>query len=87
MYVLIVYDINVDRVAKVHKILKGFLHWRQNSVFEGFLSDAQLEDVKQRLKKIVDNQEDSVLIYCARDSKWLTCVAIGREDTTSENML
>ena len=34
MYVLIVYDAGVERVAKVHKFLKGYLSWRQNSVLK-----------------------------------------------------
>ncbi len=46
MYVLIVYDISVERVTKVHKCLKRYLNWRQNSVFEGELTEAQIEAVK-----------------------------------------
>ena len=46
MYVLLVYDVEVKRVVKVHKFLKRHLHWVQNSVFEGELTDAQIETVK-----------------------------------------
>ena len=35
MYVLIIYDINVERINKVYKFLKTYLNWVQNSVFEG----------------------------------------------------
>ena len=87
MYVLIVYDIAVERVAKVHKCLKRFLHWRQNSVFEGELTDAQIESVKNDLNKIVDDETDSVLIYIARDEKWLKREHLGREKTTTDNLL
>ena len=51
MYVLIVYDISVERVTKVRKCLKRYLNWRQNSVFEGELTEAQIETVKSYLQK------------------------------------
>lgn len=87
MYVLIVYDVAVTRVAKVHKCLKRYLHWRQNSVFEGELTDAQIERVKGDLKNIVNDQTDSILIYIARDEKWLKREHLGREATTTDNLL
>ncbi|ASJ15757.1 CRISPR-associated endonuclease Cas2 [Thermococcus chitonophagus] len=62
MYVIVVYDVSVERVNRVHKLLKTYLFWRQNSVFEGELSKAQLYELKRRLSRIVKD-EDSVLIY------------------------
>ena len=35
MYIILVYDIQVERVAKVCKYLRQHLNWIQNSVFEG----------------------------------------------------
>lgn len=87
MYVLIVYDIKVERVTKVHKFLKGYLNWRQNSVFEGELTAAQIEKVKHGLKNIVDLDTDSVLIYIARDEKWLNREEIGNQRGTTANIL
>lgn len=87
MYVLIVYDVSVERVAKTHKCLKRFLHWRQNSVFEGELTDAQIETVKNDLREIIDEKNDSILIYIARDAKWLKRESLGREKNTIENLL
>lgn len=87
MYVLIVYDVSVERVTKVHKCLKRYLHWRQNSVFEGDLTDAQIEKVKSDLDIIINNETDSVLIYIARDEKWLKREYLGKEKTTTDNLL
>ena len=87
MYVLIVYDAAVERVTKVHKCLKRFLHWRQNSVFEGELTEAQIETVKSDLQKIIDDKTDSVLIYIARDAKWLKRESLGKEKSTTDNLL
>ncbi|NJE02799.1 CRISPR-associated endonuclease Cas2 [Thermococcus sp. MV11] len=62
MYVIVVYDVDVKRVARVHRFLRTHLHWRQNSVFEGEVSRAQLYEIKRTLEDIVENG-DSVLIY------------------------
>jgi CRISPR-associated protein Cas2 len=87
MYVLIVYDVAVERVGKVHKCLKRFLHWRQNSVFEGELTEAQIERVQSDLQKIIDDESDSILLYIARDEKWLKRESIGREAKSAANLL
>jgi CRISPR-associated protein Cas2 len=87
MYVLIVYDVAVERVTKVHKLLKQFLHWRQNSVFEGELTDSQIETVKAKLKNLIDGESDSVLFYIARDEKWLRREQLGQEKNTVDNLL
>lgn len=87
MYVLIVYDVAVERVTKVHKCLKRYLHWRQNSVFEGELTDAQIEKVKSDLNVIIKVETDSVLLYIARDEKWLKREYLGKEKTTTGNLL
>ena len=69
MYVIIVYDVNVDRVNRVKKFLRRYLHWVQNSVFEGELTEADLEEVKLGLKDIIDENEDMVVIYRFRSEK------------------
>lgn len=63
MYIIIVYDINVERVHKVHKFLKTYLHWQQNSVFEGEITNAQYQTIIENLKEIIDENSDSILIY------------------------
>ncbi len=87
MYVLIVYDVSVERVAKVHKFLKAHLHWRQNSVFEGELTKAQIEIVKSGLTNIIEKETDNVLLYIARDEKWLKRETLGAEKNTTDNFV
>lgn len=41
MYVIIVYDTEHDNCVKLHKQLKKYLFWNQNSVFEGTVTVAQ----------------------------------------------
>ncbi|XRO75665.1 CRISPR-associated endonuclease Cas2 [Methanocaldococcus sp. 28A] len=63
MYVIIVYDVNVTRVNKVKSFLRKHLNWVQNSVFEGEITKAELERIKYGLLRIIDENEDSVIIY------------------------
>ncbi len=63
MYLVIVYDVNVDRVNKVHKFLKSYLHWQQNSVFEGKIIQSQYNDIITKLKELIDEDKDSIIIY------------------------
>jgi len=66
MYVIIVYDVAVERVNKVKKFLRQYLHWVQNSVFEGEITLAEFERIKAGLKEIIDENEDSIVIYKLR---------------------
>jgi CRISPR-associated protein Cas2 len=87
MYALLVYDVEVKRVSKVHKFLKRHLHWVQNSVFEGELTDAQIETVKAGLRRLLNDETDSVLIYTARDRRWLTRETLGQQRSEISNVV
>lgn len=41
MFLLVVYDTEHKNCVKLHKILKCYLNWNQNSVFEGSVTAAQ----------------------------------------------
>lgn len=71
MKVILVYDINEKRVAKVLKTCRKYLYWVQNSVFEGEISEAKLEKLKLELRRIINQEEDSVIIYTFRTT-WYT---------------
>lgn len=67
---LIVYDIrDTKRLAKVSKCIESYA-WRvQKSVFESFTTDETTEQLKRKLKKIIDEEEDFILFFelCERD--------------------
>ncbi len=77
MYVIVVYDVNVDRVNKVRIFLKQYLNWVQNSVFEGELTKVELKIVEDRVKDLIDVAEDSVRIYILRGDKFLRTIELG----------
>ncbi len=71
MYVIVVYDVGVERLNKVRIFLKQYLNWVQNSVLEGELTKAEYMKVHSRLKQIIDEDEDSIFFYHVRDKKYL----------------
>ncbi len=79
MFVILVYDVNVSRVAKALKTCRRYLNWVQNSVFEGEITKAQMAALKQDLKKVLDLKEDSVLIYQFRSTKYFSRETMGVE--------
>lgn len=62
-YYVVVYDAEVRRGTKVLKILRRYLHWIQNSVFEGELTLAQYERLKRDLLTVIDTDYDNIVIY------------------------
>ena len=63
MYIILCYDVKTNRVGKLHKIVKKFLHPVQRSVFEGFLSEGKLRQLQREIEPRIDCEEDSVRIY------------------------
>ena len=76
MYYVIVYDIGVERLDDVRTYLRQYLNWVQNSVFEGELTPAQYEQVKEELKNLID-ENDNILIYETRSRKYLERESLG----------
>lgn len=87
MYVNIVYDVEQARVAKVCQYLRRFLHWVQNSAFEGELSESQLERLKLGLKNLIDPDYDSVYIYRLPHKKYLRKEIMGQEKALIDQIL
>ncbi|MCS7123086.1 MAG: CRISPR-associated endonuclease Cas2 [Candidatus Aenigmarchaeota archaeon] len=87
MYLIIAYDVNVARVNKVKKFLRKYLHWVQNSVFEGEATQATLEEIKIGLKEIIDEGEDMVVIYKFRSVEAFKKEIIGVEKGYCEEII
>jgi CRISPR-associated protein Cas2 len=79
MYIIVVYDVAVERVGKVCKFLRRYLPHIQNSVFEGELPESKVEAVKIGLRKIMDEDQDSALMWIFRDARWSDRHVIGKE--------
>lgn len=85
MYYIAVYDVNQKRVARMLKLLRKYLNWIQNSVFEGELTGAQMEEMLVHAKEIMDTDEDSLIIFEMTTNKYLDKKIIGKDkgDLTS----
>jgi len=79
MFTIMAYDVNVARVSKVLKIGRRYLNWVQNSLFEGELSRAQLEKLKSDLKRVINEEEDSVIFYLLRRRQYMERETMGVE--------
>ena len=79
MYLIVVYDIAVERIDKVRKYLKQYLNWVQNSAFEGELKEGEVEKIKIGLKKLIKEDEDSIILYETPDKRWVTKEVLGIE--------
>ncbi|OXT08473.1 CRISPR-associated endonuclease Cas2 [Thermoanaerobacterium thermosaccharolyticum] len=79
MFVILVYDVNEKRVNKVLKTCRKYLNWVQNSVLEGDISDANFRKLKSEISRIINKDEDSVIVYILRTTKYSDREIIGLE--------
>ena len=79
MYIILVYDIGVERLNQVRAYLKRYLNWIQNSAFEGELTEGELAEVKVGLRGLIQESEDSVIVFKASNKRWVEKEVVGVE--------
>lgn len=87
MYVIIVYDVAVERVNKVRIYLKQYLNWVQNSVLEGELTESEYLKIMNGLKDVIDESHDNVICYKSKDRKYLAIDEIGTKKAEITNII
>lgn len=87
MYVIMVYDVNQKRVNKVLNTARKYLEWIQNSVLEGEITEAKFEMLKREIEIIINEDEDSVIFYIMRTTKYSERQIIGIEKNKREQIL
>jgi CRISPR-associated protein Cas2 len=87
MYVILVYDMGEKRVGKMLKHCRRYLNWIQNSVFEGEITDVKLKEMVYEAKRIMNEEEDSLIIFKSRNERWLDKEVIGQERMSTDNFL
>ncbi len=94
MYVILVYDINLENkegqkvLRNVYKICKKYLVHIQNSVFEGELLESQLLKLKSELKTYIRDDKDSVIVFKSRNQRWMEKIFFGKiEDDITDNFI
>ncbi len=85
MEVLVAYDVSTDtaagrrRLRRVAKVCEGHGQRVQKSVFECILNAAEMEQLKYRLRREIDLEEDSLRIYRLREPRDRYLQVIGRQ--------
>lgn len=94
MYVILVYDINLEDkegqkvLRNVFKTCKKYLVHIQNSVFEGELLELQAIKLKAELDKYIRESKDSVILFKSRNQRWMEKEFLGMiEDDKTDNFL
>lgn len=87
MYVILVYDVGEKRVGKMLKLCRQYLNWIQNSVFEGEITDVKLKELLVLAKKIMNLDDDSIIVFKSRNEKWLEKQVVGKEKNEIDNFL
>ena len=86
MFLIIVYDTEKQNCAKLHKLLKKYLFWNQNSVFEGNVTEAQFREIKFLLQeKCVP--ESHISIYAVEHERFVQKEEIGIPRGNTSNIL
>lgn len=86
MFLLIVYDTEAKNCVKLHKSLKRYLNWNQNSVFEGTVTKSQYIEIKH----ILNEQralKSHITLYSIENDKLLTREELGEAQGNVSNIL
>jgi len=87
MYIILVYDMKQQRVGRMLKLCRRYLHWIQNSVFEGEISEVKLAELVAKARTIMDEDEDSLILFKSRTQQWLEKQVVGRERSALDTFL
>ena len=87
MYMILVYDCGERRVGKMLKLCRKYLNWIQNSVFEGEITEVKLKELKSQALKIMDPEEDSIIVFSSSQHKWLDKEILGKELSDIDNFI
>lgn len=87
MFVILTYDVGEKRVNRVRKVLKKYLIWTQNSVFEGEITEGKLHKCIVEVSKNMNKMEDSLYIYRVSNPRNISKNVVGREKNFDELFL
>jgi CRISPR-associated protein Cas2 len=69
------------------KLCRKYLHWIQNSVFEGEITEVKLKELLSQARTIMNMGEDSIIVFKSRDEKWLEKEVVGQEKNELDNFI
>ena len=86
MFLLIVYDTESKNCVKLHKVLKKYLNWNQNSVFEGNVTKSQYIEIKHILNE-TRAEKSHITLYSMENEKLLKREELGKPQGLTTNII
>lgn len=87
MYVILVYDCGEKRVGKMLKLCRKYLHWIQNSVFEGEISEVKLKELLMKAENFINKEDDSIILFKGKTESWMEKQIVGKERSNVDTFL
>jgi CRISPR-associated protein Cas2 len=87
MYIILVYDAAPRRGVKLLKFLRKKLHWVQNSVFEGEVTDSSFSEIQREIGKIINEEEDSIIFYTFDSKNYFDRGILGKERNDTDTFI
>ena len=84
---IMVYDVEEKRVGKMLRTGRKYLNWVQNSVLEGELSPAGLEELKAAVRRVMNAEYDSVILYTWRSERYSARQILGQERGSTDQFI
>ena len=86
VYVIAVYDVQADRTRLFLNYLRRFLVHVQNSVFEGEVTEGELERMRNGLEDLLEPGE-STIIYTVSAEDYVDRTVFGEDPTEDSQFL
>ena len=86
VYVVVVYDMQADRTRLALNFLRRYLTHVQNSVFEGQITEGDLETVCYRLEEMLEPDE-SAIVYEVSSESYIDRTVVGTDPTDDARFL
>lgn len=86
MYVVVVYDMQAERTRLMLKFLRRYLTHVQNSVFEGEVTEGDLETIRNRTREMLEPGE-STIIYRMSSEKYVDRTVVGNDPAEDARFL
>lgn len=88
MFVIITYDISDSKpLNRTRKILKKYLTWTQNSVFEGEIAESKLHKCINEIEQVIDKNVDSIYLYKVKNKNNISKTSYGVHKNFDEAFL
>lgn len=87
MYIVLCYDVGSERVNRVRKVAKKYLHPVQRSVLEGYLTEGELNQLKKELQGCINTEEDQVRAYVMGSTRYMQIHQLGLTEDGPKHFL